>query len=74
MVNISDDYGMMKTWLITNYGEPARIVGDIISNISKRAKPTLGNGKEKLSFHAAITGAKQSGGGNFQLFQEDLHN
>ena len=33
-INISDDYGMMKTWLITNYSGSARIVGDIVSNLS----------------------------------------
>ena len=59
LINISDDYGMMKTWLITNYGGPLRIVGDIISNLSKRAKPAPDNRKEKFSFYAAITGAIQ---------------
>ena len=24
LINISDDYGMMNSWLITNYGEPSR--------------------------------------------------
>ena len=49
----------MKTWLIANYGGPARIVGDIVSNPSKKSKPLLGNRKEKFSFYAAITGSIQ---------------
>ena len=58
-INISDNYNLMKTWLITNYGGPARIVGDIVSNLSRKSKPTLGNKKEKFSFYAAITGSIQ---------------
>ena len=27
IINISDNYSLMKTWLITNYGGPSRIVG-----------------------------------------------
>ena len=57
LINISDDYGMMKTWLITNYDGPARIARDIVSNLSKRAKPMTDNRKEKFGFYAAITGA-----------------
>ena len=34
--NISDNYSLMKTWLITNYGGPARIAGDIVSNLSRK--------------------------------------
>ena len=59
LINISDDYSLMKTWLIVNYGDPARIVGDIASNLSRKYKPTLGNRKEKFSFYAAITGSLQ---------------
>ena len=29
LINISDDYALIKTWLISNYGGPSRIVGDI---------------------------------------------
>ena len=29
IINISDNYSLMKTWLITNYGCPSRIIGDI---------------------------------------------
>ena len=59
LINISDDYGMMKTWLISNYGGPSRIVGDIINNVSKRSKPAPDNRIEKFSFYLAITGAIQ---------------
>ena len=59
LINISDDYGMMKTWLISNYGGSSRIVGDIINNLSKRSKPAPDNIREKFSFYSAITGAIQ---------------
>ena len=36
-LNIFDDYNLMTTWLIANYGGPARIVGDIVSNLSKKS-------------------------------------
>ena len=37
LINISDNYSLLKTWLITNYGGPARIVGDIVSNLSRKS-------------------------------------
>ena len=39
IINISDNYSLMKSWSITNYGGPSRIVGDIINNISRKSKP-----------------------------------
>ena len=59
IINISDYYNLMKTWLITNYGGPSRIVGDIINNLSRKSKPVGGNRKEKFVFYSAITGAIQ---------------
>ena len=59
LINISDDYNLMKTRLIANYGGPTRIVGDIVSNLSKKSKPMLGNKKEKFSFYAVLTGSIQ---------------
>ena len=59
LINISDDYNLMKTWLITNYGSPARIMGDIVFNLSRKPKPVLGNRKEKFGFYATIIGAIQ---------------
>ena len=35
LINISDNYDLMKTWLVNNYGGPSRIVGDIVSNLEK---------------------------------------
>ena len=46
LINISDDYGIMETWLISNYVGPSRIVGDIINNLSNRKKP----GRRSLPF------------------------
>ena len=59
LINISDNYNEMKTWLISNYCGPSRIVGDIISNLSRKSKSTGGNRKEKFVFYSAITGALQ---------------
>ena len=46
----------MKTWLINTYGGPSRIVGDIISNLSRKPKPVGGNQKDKFIFYSAKTG------------------
>ena len=48
LINISDNYALMKTWLINNYGGPSRIVGDIVGNLSRKSKPSSGNRKEKF--------------------------
>ena len=49
----------MKTWLIANYGGPARIVGDIVNNLSRKFIPVPGSRKEKFAFYYAITGSIQ---------------
>ena len=59
IINISDDYNLMKTWLITNYGGLSRIVVDIINKLSRKSKPLGGKRKEKIVFYFAITGAIQ---------------
>ena len=59
LINISDNYELMKQWLIKNYGGPSRIVGDIIGNLIHKPKPAIGNRKEKFVFNSAITGAMQ---------------
>ena len=55
LINISDNYSLMKTLLIANYGGPARIVVDIVSDLSRKSKLMLGHRKEKFDFYAAIT-------------------
>ena len=40
----------MKTWLINTYGGWSRIVGDIISNLSRKPKPVRANRKDKFIF------------------------
>ena len=59
IINISDNYNLMKTWFISSYGGPSRIVGDIINNLSRKSKPLHGSRKEKFVFYSAITGAFQ---------------
>ena len=59
MINISDNYELMKQWLIKNYGWSSRIVGDIVSNLMRKPKPATENRKEIFAFYSAITGAIQ---------------
>ena len=59
LINISEDYKMMKTWLICNYGGQSRIVGDIINSLAEKRKPTSNNRKEKFKYYSAIIGALQ---------------
>ena len=49
IINISDNYSLMKTWLITNYAGPSRIVGDIINNLFRKSKP-MGTERRSLCF------------------------
>ena len=59
LINISDNYELMKQWLIKSYEGSSRIVGDIVSNFMRKPKPTTGSRKEKFAFYSAITGAIQ---------------
>ena len=59
LINISNNYILIKAWLINTYGGPSRIVGNIISNVSRKPKPVGGNRKDKFVFYSAITGAIQ---------------
>ena len=43
LIEISNDYHMMKNWLICNYGSPSRSVGDIVSSLAERKKPGVNN-------------------------------
>ena len=54
LINMSDNYSLMKDWLIKNYGGPSRIVGDIISNLSRKPKPVGGNRKDKFVFYLLL--------------------
>ena len=57
IINISDNYSLMKTWLINNYGSLSRMVGDIVNNLPRKTKPSVGNRKEKFAFYSSMTGA-----------------
>ena len=59
LINISDNYELMKHWLIKNYGGSSRIVEDIVSNLMTKPKPKNGNRMEKFAFYSPITGAIQ---------------
>ena len=50
LINICDNYSLMKTWLITNYGGPVRIMGDIVGNISRKSKPMRVTEERSLVF------------------------
>ena len=49
----------LSIYLSNTYGGPSRIVGDIISNLSRKPKPVEGNRKDKFILYSAITGAIQ---------------
>ena len=42
IINIYDNYSLVKTWLITNYGGLSRFVGDIINNLCCKTLPKVG--------------------------------
>ena len=39
IINISNNYSLMKTVLINNYRGPSRIVGDIVNTLARKSKP-----------------------------------
>ena len=57
LIEIYDNYCMLKNWLICNYGGPSRIVGDIVSSLMDKRKPGVNNRKEKFVYFSAIIGA-----------------
>ena len=50
IINISDSHSLMKTWLITNYGGPSRIVGDIVNNLARKPSQQLVIERRNLPF------------------------
>ena len=60
LINISDNYSLMKTWLISNNRGPSRIVGDIINNLSRKSKPVGGGGERKEKFGSTPPSQEQS--------------
>ena len=59
IINISDNYAVVKTWLITNYGGPSKIFGDIVNNFARKPTPVGRNRKDIFLFYLAITWAIQ---------------
>ena len=59
LINMSDSYAEMKSWLIINYGGASRIVSDILRDLSRKPKPSNSNSGATFSFYAYISGAIQ---------------
>ena len=59
LINMSDSYTEMKSWLITNYGGASRIVSDILRDLNRKPKPSNNNSGAMFSFYAYVSGALQ---------------
>ena len=59
LINMSDSYPEMKSWLISNYGGLSRIISDIINDLSRKVKPGSSNNTQRFTFYAYICGALQ---------------
>ena len=59
LINLSDSYTEMRSWLICNYGGVSRIVSDILRDLSRKPKPGSSNSNALFSFFAYVSGALQ---------------
>ncbi len=59
LINLSDSYSEMRSWLICNYGGVSRIVSDILRDLSRKPKPSSNNSNALFSFFAYVSGALQ---------------
>ena len=55
----SDNYALMRKWLISNYGEASCIVNDTIMALGIRKKPAGNDWAERYSHLSAISAALQ---------------
>ena len=55
----SDNYALMREWLIINYGGAARILNDTVMALTRRKKPTANDCSDRYSHVSAILAALQ---------------
>ena len=55
----SDNYALMRDWLISNYGGASRIVNDTIMALGRRKKPAGNDRAERYLHLPAITATLQ---------------
>ena len=55
----SDNYSLMREWLIINYGGAARILNDTVMALTRRKKPTANDHSDRYSHVSAILAALQ---------------
>ena len=55
----SDNYALMREWLISNYGGASRIVNDTVMALGRRKKPSGTDQSERYSHLSAIIAALQ---------------
>ena len=55
----SDNYTLMREWLISNYGEASCIVNNTIMALGRRKKPAGNDRAERYSHLSAIIAALQ---------------
>ena len=55
----SDNYALMREWLIINYGGAAQILNDTVMELTRRKKPTANDRSDRYSHVSAILAALQ---------------
>ena len=55
----SDNYALMREWLVSNYGGAASILNDIVMALTRRKKPTANYHSDRYMHVSAILAALQ---------------
>ena len=55
----SNNYALMREWLVSIYGEAARILNDTVMALTRRKKPTANNQSDRYLHVPAILAALQ---------------
>ena len=53
----SDNYALMREWLVQNYGGTARIINDTVMALTRRKKPTANDRTDRYTHISAIIAA-----------------
>ena len=55
----SDNYALMREWLVQNYGGAARILNDTVMALTRRKKPAANDHPDRYLHTSAIIAALQ---------------
>ena len=53
-LDCSDNFIELKKWLVKEFGTPSRIIGDVISDLKSKPKPSLDDIKAKYVFYSNL--------------------